>query len=80
MADIYEGAFGGYSNVTQVVSAGAQTAILAQVAKLKALLPDITQNVVATTPDFDRIPPETSVRLRAEVDALSAAIDAAPTS
>lgn len=72
--------FGGYANVTEVVSAAAQTAILAELAKLKALLPDPTAPAVQVSPDFNIIPPAAVVQLRAEIDALNAAIDAAPTS
>lgn len=80
MTDTYGGPYGGFSDVTNVIAAAAQTAVVAQVALLKALIPDITAGVSAGHPDFDLIPPEMAVKLRAEIDALSAAIDAAPTS
>lgn len=80
MADVYDGPYGGFSNVTVVTSAAAQTAILAEVAKLKALIPDITAGASASHPDFDNVAPEYAVKMRAEIDALTAAIDAAPTS
>lgn len=75
-----EGTFGGYSNVTEVVSADAQTAILAEIAKFTALIPtSLEGSSPATTPEFDKMDPALGVRLRAELAALSAAIDAAPT-
>lgn len=80
MADSFGGPFGAYSNVTEVVSAAAQTEILAEVDKLLALIPDITAAESAASPDFDEIPPHTASKLRDEITALKAAIDAAPTS
>lgn len=81
MSDVYDGPFGGYTDVTNVVSAAAQTEIIAQVNKLKALLPNQTAatSVSGAHPDFDQIPPHTASKFRTECDALIAAIDAAPT-
>lgn len=72
---------GGYSNVTQVVSAAAQTAILAEVDKFLAVLPnpDAAPPTQGATPDYDDIRPEILANIRAEISALKAAIDAAPT-
>ena len=82
MANTFDGPFGGYTNVADVVSAAAQTTILAECDKLKALIPaqSATSSASASTPDFDQIPPHTAAKLRTEIDALKAAIDAAPTS
>lgn len=70
--------FGGYVNITEVVSAAAQTEIIAEIEKLAALIPTPTDQIHAH-PDFDAIRPEYSEKLHAEIDALQAAIDAAPT-
>ena len=76
-----EGPFGGYTDVTEVVSANAQTEILAEVDKLAALIPDGSAgDQPATKPEFDAIRPDYAVKLHAEITALKAAIDAAPTS
>lgn len=76
-----EGPFGAYSNVTEVVSAAAQTDILTEFDKLVALIPDGSAgDQPATSPEFDKIDPDMAVRLHAELAALRAAIDAAPTS
>lgn len=68
-----------YGDITEIVSLTAQTAILVLVAQLKALIPDPLAGVSAGSPDFDNIPPEMATKLRAELVALDAAIDAAPT-
>jgi len=80
------GPFGGYVNVADVVSAAAQVTIIAEVDKFMALIPDFPfpTNVVsggqpAAHPEFDRIDPSLADRLRVELVALKAAIDAAPT-
>lgn len=73
------GTFGGYTNVTQVVSAAAQTQILAECDKLLALVKDPELATSSAHPDFDLIHPNTARLLRAEIAALKAAIDAAPT-
>ena len=75
-----EGPFGGYANVTEVVSAAAQTAILAEIDKLAALIPDGSAgDQPAAHPEFDSIRPDYAVKVHAEITALKAAIDAAPT-
>ncbi len=68
-----------YGDITTVVSLVSQTAILVLVTQLKALIPDPTAGISGTSPDFDNIPPEMATKLRAELVALDAAIDAAPT-
>ena len=82
MTDTYDGPFAGVADVTEIVSAAAQTAILAEVDKVLALIPDITDSTPGSqaVPDFDLILPATAVKLRAEFAALKSAIDAAPTS
>ena len=70
--------FGGYVDVTEVVSAAAQTEIIAEVEKLAALIPTPTDQL-HPHPEFDSIRPEYAAKLHAEIDALQAAIDAAPT-
>lgn len=71
--------FGGYTapTVAGIPQAGINQ-ILAQIDKLKALLPDPAASVSAPHSDFDLIHPETARKLRAEIDALKTAIDAAP--
>ncbi len=66
------------SNVTDIIIAAAQAAVILEINKVKALIPDITQSVSASHPDYDLIDPQTAVNLRAEIDALIVAIDAAP--
>lgn len=81
MVDTFGQPIGAYADITEVVSAAAQTEILAEIDKFLALIPDITADppVVAATPDFDQIPPHTAQKLRTELASLKAAIDAAPT-
>lgn len=76
-----EPTFGGYAAVTEVVSAAAQTAILAECTKLLALIPDADgpSGYAAVSPDFNMIHPKLATQLRAEIAALKVAIDAAPT-
>lgn len=72
--------FAGVTNVTEVTSAAAQTQIIARVNLVKALIVDGIANPSGVkTPDFDTISPALADQLRAEFDALTAAIDAAPT-
>lgn len=78
-ADIYEGAFAGCADVTKIVSAAAQVEIAANIAAVKALIPDITTPGTSPHTDFDLIHPETARKLRAELDALGTSIAAAPT-
>lgn len=70
------GTVGGYTTGTNPITALAQTDVLAQIDKLKALIPDPTASVPAAHPDFDQISPQVATRLRAEIDALKVAIDA----
>lgn len=77
--------FGGYTNVTNVISAAAQTEVLGEVDKLIALIKDPAVEQSATyptpsaSPDFDRVHPAFARQLHKELAALKAAIDAAPT-
>jgi len=75
---VSEGPFGGYANVTEIISAAGQTAVLAEINKFIALLPNSATGARGASPDFDAIRPEYEVKLRAELTALKAAIDAAP--
>jgi hypothetical protein len=74
-----EQTFGAYVTQTEVISAAAQTETLANIARFKALIPDPADASVRGRPDFDAIQPFLAKRLRAEIDALTTAIDAAPT-
>ena len=78
MADVYDGPFAGVTDVTQVVSDAATAKIVANIALVKALIPDGTA-VTNAKPDFDQIMPHTAEKLRLELDALNNAIEAAPT-
>ncbi len=88
MADNYGPTFGAYTNVTGVIAAGSKAEIQANINAMKALLPEIEPQphqdspvrapVSAASPDFQTIPPERSNQLRLELDALWAAINAAP--
>lgn len=74
---------GGYSDITKIVSAAAQTAILAEIDKLIALIPQQTgssSDVPGPAPFYDGFRPEIAAALRDELDALKTAIDAAPVS
>ena len=83
MADQYGHSFAddgtGYTDVTNVITAAGQAAVIVQINLLKDLIPDLTA-VASTKPDFDEIPPHTAEKLRAEIDLLIIAIDAAPVS
>jgi len=77
---------GGYSDVTEVVSAAAQTEILAEIDKLLALVPDTDHSNAqasppqGTAPLYDKWSPELANAIRVEIAALKTAIDNAPTS
>lgn len=77
MADKYAPPFGDYTNVAGVVSAQAAGQIAALFVKLKAFL---SQPNGASMPhtDFDSISPATRDLLVAEINAVAAAIAAAP--
>lgn len=82
------GPFGGYTDVTEVISAAAQAQITANVNKLLALIPDPPpeglvppgSSAKMPSPDFERIHPQTARQLTAEVKALQTAIGNAPAS
>lgn len=65
--------------VTEVVSAAAQAEIITQVETFLALLPKSSTGAAGGSPDYDAIRPELETNIRAELAALIAAIDAAPT-
>lgn len=71
--------FGGYTNVTDVISGAAQTAVLARIDLFLALFPDPEAAHQPVHPDFDLVHPNTAAQIRAEIAALKVAIDAAPT-
>lgn len=72
------GAVGGYVNVANVISAAAQTAVLAEIDKLTALLVP-TDGKKAASPDFLGLDKAMSSKIAVEIAALKVAIDAAPT-
>lgn len=72
---------GTYADVTGVVDTTAAAEIVALIAVLDGLIPDpADQSDVPDSPDFNQIDPAMAVLLRSELDALAAAIAAAPTS
>lgn len=73
-----EATFAGVANVTEVISAAGQAAVIAEINKVKALIHAGTATSAAK-PIFDGVNPEYAHQLRLEIDALIAAIDAAPT-
>ena len=88
------GPFGTYPDVTNVVSVAAQTEIIALLTELKTLIPGTPSAFSAgsgtpvgavseapmQSPEFDAMRQSDADKLVAEIDAISAAIDAAPTS
>lgn len=76
--------FGAYTAPTEVISAAAQTEVIAEIAKLSALIADPYDAYgagvhSAGSPDFDHMHPENAHKLQLELKALKTAIDAAPT-
>ena len=71
---------GGYTNLTNSTSAGAKTEIVAQIAKLTALIPNTAMPGAQTTspagalPGWDKISPEICAWLRLELTALAACV------
>jgi len=78
---INESPVGTYADVTGIVNATAAAEVAALVVILKAYIidPDSTAGNVPASPDFALIPPSVARLLRAELDAMAAAIAAAPT-
>ena len=86
--------FGTYADVTGVVDATAAAEIVAIVTELKTLIPGTPSGfsagagtpVAATSeqpmphPEFDKMQLDVATRLLEEIDAIAAAIAAAPTS
>lgn len=86
--------FGSYSDVTGVVDATAASEIVALVVELKTLIPGTPSAFSAgsgtpvaaaseqpmPSPEFDKMDLDMATRLLEEIDALAAAIAAAPTS
>lgn len=80
---ITKGPFGGYAAPVGPITQPIQDQIIAEINKFKALLPNVggaSPTAPMPHPDFDQIPAASSVKLRAEIDGLIAAIDATPTS
>jgi hypothetical protein len=86
---VQESPFGTYADVTGVVDATAAPEIAAMITSLSDLIPDpryaslapdSSGQSPAATPDFDAIRPEYAEKLLLEIEALAAAIAAAPTS
>lgn len=76
----------GVADITEVVSANAQTEINGEIDKIIALIPDTNhptaQNTAQTggkVPEYDRWPPSLASQMRAELADLKVHIDAAPT-
>lgn len=75
---------GGFTNLTQTVSSAAKAEIVAEFAKLTALIPNTDHPTAQNAPPsgapplYDKWPPELALALRTEVAALLAAINAAP--
>jgi len=75
-----ESPVGTYANVTGIVNATAAPQITTLFATLKSFIQDPTsQTDQAGSPDFLVIPPAAAQQLRDEIDAVAAAIAAAPT-
>lgn len=72
--------FGGYLAVSGVIVPATQALIIGEINKLKALIPNIANSESAVHPDFDQIDPHTAEKIRAEITALTVAIDASVTS
>ena len=70
--------FAGVATPAGICIQTSQDTIMAELDKVTALIPDITADpaVSATTPDFDKWPPELATQMRLEMAALRAAIDA----
>ena len=77
--------FGTYVDVTGVVDATAAAEIVVLGTSLKTLIPDTfaegvtSSETVMPSPDFDKMDRGAAEKLVAEIDALLAAIAAAPT-
>ena len=87
------GPFGTYADVTGVVNATAASEIAALIVELKTLIPaapsafgagagtpvTAASEQAMPSPEFDKMPKDLAERLLVEIDALAAAIAAAPT-
>ena len=88
------GPFGTYADVTNVVSAAAQTEIIALLTELQTLIPGTPSAFGAGSgtpvtsaseapmphPEFDKMQQDLADRLNVEIAAIKTAIDNAPTS
>ena len=70
--------FSGVTDLTEIVSANAQTEINGEIDKVIALF-QRTDGQSQPHPDFDLIQPATADKIVAELEALKTAVDAAPT-
>ena len=74
-----ESPIGVYADVTGIVNATAAAEIVALIAVLASFIASAQDGSVPASPDFGNIPISTAVAIKAELDALAAAIAAAPT-
>jgi len=73
--------FGTYTGA-QICSAAGQTEIIANLNSFLALFTEGNVNDDGSSnahPDFDKIPPESGAKLKAEIDALIVIVEAMPT-
>ncbi len=77
MATPNTGAQGTYADATGVVNAAAQTEVTAMLDELEALWTQV-EGQAMEKPDFNLIPKHVSEKLSTELDAIRAAIAAAP--
>jgi hypothetical protein len=71
--------YGGYATGAQIIVQAAQTEVIAQLTKLKNLIPNPDAGVATTASPgsgLDQIPPHAAWQLRAEIDDLIVKIDA----
>lgn len=72
--------FGTYADVTGVVNSTAAAEIVVLIAELKTFISNgVTPEPPMPHPDFDQMPPALGQKLLDEIDAVAAAIAAAPT-
>ena len=68
-----------YAACTEIISANAQAQVIAKINQLRNSIPDPTAGTSASHPDWDQLHPRMAEQLRAELLAITVAIDAAPT-
>lgn len=68
-----------YATPSEIIIQAAQDEVIALLDQFLALLPDYAnKDGAASSPDFDCIRPELEVIIRAEIEAIKTAVDAAP--